>query len=171
MISSLRDWLRQTNPGDDIAEARAVPPQSLESRANANSPNAKDQAMPDTWIQSTTLGMYACIKCQLLQRSVLIDNADKMALLTVWDGTAPPLRLNRPSMGDFSSETHDCGVLEQLPDYCVNLVLYGDHVKRAKQLKVGGVYRFSGKMYLTSGSGATVFSRIILHHFWRKTTC
>lgn len=96
-------------------------------------------------LQSVVLDSYFSLKCQLLQVSTLKNNPDKMAILLVWDGTKCRLKLNMPDLStDFETRTHECGIAEQLRQYCVYLVVYGDHVHRAKQMRLGGLYRFSG---------------------------
>jgi len=116
-----------------------------ESRASTEHTGKSSTA---SCVRDLSLNSYLNISCQLLKVSVLKANEHRLAILTVWDGTRCKLSLNRPDESDCNSLSHECGVLEQLADYCVNIIVYGAHVHRAKNLRLGALYTFYGEYVL-----------------------
>ena len=114
------------------------------NRSPVTSPT-RDQSLENyTPLRSVTLDSYLCSTCQLLQVSTLKRNRDKLAILIVWDGTKPRISLNKANLRDCSTRTHESGVIQNLPEYCVPIVVYGDHVQCALQMKLGDLYIIPG---------------------------
>ena len=113
-------------------------------RSAVTSPT-RDQTLENyTPLRSVTLDSYLCLTGQLLQVSTLKRNRDQLAILIVWDGTKPRISLNKANLRDCSTRTHESGVIQNLPEYCVPIVVYGDHVQCALQMKLGDLYIIPG---------------------------
>ena len=142
IITRLRQWILSNKKS--LPAANSCVPTTQSNGHHSGPLNTNSTSSISSTISNITLDSYSCINGQLLQRSLLVANEDKVAILTVWDGTKPSLKLNTPNFGDFATKTHECGVVEQMSEYCVYLVVYGAHIQRAKQLNLGGLYRFTG---------------------------
>lgn len=155
LVKALQEWVKRDNPDDHVngggpqPNATVTQPSSSQQMVGATSqpPNKSDTAIKDINVDT-----YSNIVCQVRERVIISKPGapDKLAILQVWDGTTPQLDFNQPSLNDAEKESLDSELEQSLAGYVAYVILYGDHVRRAKQLKLGGVYRFHGvhcKMY------------------------
>lgn len=158
IIKQLRDWVKREQPGD-IVDMGGAPASDRHHMATGGSTTAAvSHDATNTTLNQIALESYSCFSAQVLRRAILsrpsqINN--KLAVLTVWDGTKRRLDFNCPTLNDFTVDSLNGPMLGRLlPDYCYNLVLYGDHIERSRQLRLGGVYNFYGvhcKLYVRVG--------------------
>lgn len=100
-----------------------------------------------SFIKDICHNSYSDIHVQILQRSFLIEDERKLAVLKVWDGTKPTEWLNEPDWDGFRTEIYKESMVTQLKNYSVNLVAYKQHAVHARQLRLGAIYTFSGTSY------------------------
>lgn len=141
-IKTLRDWVRREQPCDQAAATN----EQTDNTIAVSPVNTFDVTV--TPLTLMALDSYACVCAQVLRRAILCtpnQANNKLAILTIWDGSKRRLEYNQPLLDDFTVDALDGSMLDRLlPDYCYHLVLYGEHVKRARQLKLGALYKFYG---------------------------